>query len=114
MKTMENLQELFEDTIKDLYNAEKQFLKAMPKMMKVAQSPKLKTAIEAHIAQSEGQVQRLEKVAEMGGFKTSGKECKAAKGLVEEASEHLEEGQPGATMDAAIIASAQKNEHYEI
>ena len=111
---MENLQELFEDTIKDLYNAEKQFLKAMPKLMKAAQDPQLKAAIQTHISQSEGQVQRLEKVAEMGGFKTSGKVCKAAQGLVEEANEHLEEGKPGPTLDAAIIACAQKNEHYEI
>ena len=111
---MENLQELFEDTIKDLYNAEKQFLKAMPKLLKAATDPQLKAAIEAHITQSEGQVQRLEKVAELGGFKPSGKVCKAAQGLVEEANEHLEEGKPGATLDAAIICCAQKNEHYEI
>ena len=111
---MENLQELFEDTIKDLYNAEKQFLKAMPKLMNAAQSPELKKAIESHITQSEGQVQRLEKVAALGGFTPTGKVCKAAQGLVEEANEHLEEGKPGPTLDAAIICCAQKNEHYEI
>ena len=111
---MENLQELFEDTIKDLYNAEKQFLKAMPKLLKAAQSPELKRSIENHIAQSEVQVQRLEKVAEIGGFKPTGKVCKAAQGLVEEADEHVEEGKPGPTLDAAIICCAQKNEHYEI
>lgn len=111
---MENLQELFEDTIKDLYNAEKQLLKAMPKLMAAAQNEELKAAIETHIGQTEVQIQRLEKVAELGGFKPTGKVCKAAQGLVEEAAEHLEEGKPGATLDAAIIACAQKNEHYEI
>lgn len=82
--------------------------------MKAAQSPELKKAIETHIAQSERQVVRLKKVAEMGGFKPTGKVCKAAQGLVEEANEHLEEGARGATLDAAIIACAQKDEHYEI
>lgn len=111
---MENLKELFEDTIKDLYNAEKQFIKAMPKLMKAARNPRLKAAIETHLRQSEVQVQRLEKVAALGSFKPTGKVCKAAQGLVEEAGEHLEEGKPGPTLDAAIIACGQKNEHYEI
>lgn len=111
---MENLQNLFEDTIKDLYNAEKQFLKAMPKLVKAAQNEKLKAAIDEHIAQSEEQVKRLEQICESGGFKPSGKVCKAAQGLVEECAEHLEEYEPGPTLDAAIISCAQKNEHYEI
>ena len=111
---MENLQELFEDTIKDIYNAEKQFLKAMPKLMKATENTKLQKAIESHITQTEEQVRRLEQVAEMGGFKPSGKVCKAAQGLVEEADEHLKEVEAGPTLDAAIIACAQKNEHYEI
>ncbi|HLO99449.1 MAG TPA: ferritin-like domain-containing protein [Fimbriimonas sp.] len=111
---MENLQELFEDTIKDLYNAEKQLLKAMPKLMEAAQNEELKAAIKTHMGQTEVQIQRLEKVAELGDFKPSGKVCKAAQGLVDEATEHLEEGKPGATLDAAIISCAQKNEHYEI
>lgn len=111
---MDNLQELYEDTIKDLYNAEKQFLRGMPKLMKAAQSPKLKKLIENHVKQSEGQVKRLEEVAKLGGFKPSGKVCLAASGLVDECNEHLEEGKPGSTLDAAIIACAQKNEHYEI
>ena len=81
---MENLQALYEDSVKDLHNAEKQFLKAMPKLMKAAQNVKLKAAIEGHIAQSEVQVERLTKVAANGGFKPTGKVCKAAQGLVEE------------------------------
>ena len=111
---METLQDLFEDTIKDLYNAEMQFLKAMPKLMKASQDPQIRAAIENHMSQSDGQMRRLEKVAELGGFIPTGKACKAAQGLVEEAREHLEEGKLGPTLDAAIICCAQKNEHYEI
>lgn len=111
---MENLQELFEDTIKDLYNAEKQFLKAMPKLVTAAQDSKLKRTIQDHMVQTEAHISRLEEVAKIGGFKPTGKVCKAAQGLVEECQEHLEEGTPGPTLDAAIICCAQKNEHYEI
>ena len=111
---METLQELYQESIKDVYSAEKQFLKAMPKLLKKARNESLKAAIEAHIAQSEGHVERLEKIGELGGFKLSGVVCKAAQGLVEECKEHLEEGEPGPVLDAAIVACAQKNEHYEI
>jgi ferritin-like metal-binding protein YciE len=111
---METLQELYEDSVKDMYSAEKQFLKAMPKLMKAARNESLKKAIEAHIEQSKGHAARLEEVAKLGGFKPTGKVCLAAKGLVEETEEHLKEGKPGPVMDAAIIACAQKNEHYEI
>jgi ferritin-like metal-binding protein YciE len=112
--TMETLQELYEESIKDVYSAEKQFLKAMPRLLKAARNESLKSAIENHIAQSEGHVDRLEKIGELGGFKLSGVVCKAAQGLVEEVKEHLEEGEPGPVLDAAIVACAQKNEHYEI
>jgi len=108
------LQKLFEDTVKDLYNAEKQFLKAMPKMSKAATSPDLKAAIDAHIQQTEGHVERLARVAELLEIKPTGKVCKAAQGLVEEAEEHLEEVKEGPVLDAAITICAQKNEHYEI
>ncbi|RYG27023.1 ferritin-like domain-containing protein [bacterium] len=111
---METLQELYEDSIKDIYNAEKQFLKAMPKLLKAARNESLKKAIESHIEQTKGQVARLEEAAKLGGFKPTGKVCLAAKGLVEETEEHLKEGKPGPVMDAAIVACAQKNEHYEI
>lgn len=111
---METLQELYEDSIKDVYSAEKQFLKAMPRLLKAARNEELKAAIENHIAQTESQIERLEKIGESGGFKLSGKVCKAAQGLVEESKEHLEEGDPGPVLDAAIVACAQKNEHYEI
>ena len=111
---METLQELYEESIKDVYSAEKQFLKAMPKLMKNARNESLKAALETHLHQSEGHIERLEKIGELGGFKLSGVVCKAAQGLVEECKEHLEEGKPGPVLDAAIVACAQKNEHYEI
>ncbi len=111
---METLQELYQDSIKDVYSAEKQFIRAMPKLAKKAQSETLKEALHTHLEQSQVQVERLEQIAEAGGFKLRGKVCKAAQGLVEEAQEHLEEGTPGPVLDAAIVACAQKNEHYEI
>lgn len=110
----DSLQKLFEDTVKDLYNAEKQFLKAMPKMSKAAQNPLLKKAIDRHITQTEGQIKRLEEVAQFLEIRPTGKVCKAAQGLVEEAEEHLEEVEPGPVLDAALVVCAQKNEHYEI
>ena len=111
---METLQELYQDAVKDVYSAEKQFLRAMPKLAKKAQSESLKEALHTHMEQSQGHVEKLEQIGELGGFKLRGKVCKAAQGLVEEAQEHLEEGQPGPVLDAAIVACAQKNEHYEI
>ena len=111
---METLQELYQESIKDVYSAEKQFLRAMPKLAKKAQSESLKEALHTHMEQSQTQVERLEQIAEAGGFKLRGVVCKAAQGLVEEAQEHLQEGKPGPVMDAAIVACAQKNEHYEI
>ncbi len=111
---METLNELFEDSIKDIYNAEKQFLKAMPKVMKKTVNEELKASIQTHIDQTEKQIERLEQVAQAGGFKPTGKVCHAAQGLVEECQEHLSEGKPGAVLDAAIIGCLQKNEHYEI
>jgi ferritin-like metal-binding protein YciE len=111
---MDTLQKLFEDTVKDLYNAEHNFLKAMPKLMKSAESESLKQAIEAHIEQSKVHVERLDELAKQMGFKPGGMACKASQGLVAEAQEHLEEYETGPVLDAAIIACAQKNEHYEI
>jgi ferritin-like metal-binding protein YciE len=112
--TMDTLQKLLEDSIKDLYSAEKQFLKAMPKLAEASQDVKLKAGIEAHIKETEGHVSRLEEVAKLLEIKPTGIVCKAAKGLVEEAEEHLEEYKPGPVLDAAIVECAQKNEHYEI
>ena len=109
------LEKFFEDSLKDIYWAEKQLLKALPKMQKAATTEELQTAIEEHIAQTEGHVSRLEQVFEIFGKKAQAKKCEAMAGLVKEGEEVVEETEDGSmTRDAAIIVSAQKVEHYEI
>lgn len=108
------LNDVFQDTVKDIYNSEQQLLKAMPKLMDAAQNPKLKEAIKTHIAQTEEHVRRIEQVAEKLGFDPNGVVCQGTMGLVKEAQEHIEEFAGNAAGDAAIVAAAQKNEHYEI
>ncbi len=100
--------------MKDIYNSEQQLLKAMPKLQEAAQNPKLKEAIGKHITQTEEQVRRIEEVAKILGFDPGGVVCQATVGLIKEAQEHIEEFAGNAAGDAAIIACAQKNEHYEI
>jgi ferritin-like metal-binding protein YciE len=111
---MESLQDLLVEEMRDIYNAEKQFLKAAPKMAKKASSPQLKKAFETHMRETEGQVQRLEKIFEKLGKKPTGKKCAAMEGLIEEGKEMMGEDMEDDTMDAALIAIAQKIEHYEI
>jgi len=108
------LNDVLQDTIKDIYNSEQQLLKAMPKMQEAAQNPRLKEAIGKHIVQTQEQVRRVEQVAQKLGFDPNGVVCQATVGLVKEAQEHIEEFAGSAAGDAAIIACAQKNEHYEI
>ena len=109
-----DLHELFLDELSDLYSAEKQLTKALPKMLKAAQSEELKSAIESHLKETEGHVERLESVFQSLNEKVKRKTCAAMEGLVEEASELLQEQKGKASLDAAIIAAAQKVEHYEI
>ena len=111
---MDTLNELFEDQIKDLYSAEKQLLKALPKMAKKATTPELKSGFEKHLKQTEGHVERLSKIAEMWEFKPTGKKCKAMEGLIEECREVVSEKGEKAVIDVALIAAAQRIEHYEI
>lgn len=111
---MDTVNELFEDQIKDLFNAENQLLKALPKMAKKASSQKLKKGFEAHLKQTEDHVTRLNKIAEMWQFRPSGKKCKAMEGLIKEGAEVLEEDGNEIVIDAALIAAAQRVEHYEI
>lgn len=111
---MDTLNELFEDQIKDLYSAEKQLLKALPKMAKKATTPELKSGFEKHLKQTEGHVERLTKIAEMWEFKPTGKKCKAMEGLIEEGQEVISEKGEKAVIDVALIAAAQRIEHYEI
>jgi ferritin-like metal-binding protein YciE len=111
---MKTLNDLFQDTIRDIYSSEKLLLKAMPDMAQAAQNPRLQQAIQKHITQTEEHVRRVEQVAQKLGFDPSGVTCQGTVGLVKEAQEHIEEFGGSATGDAAIIACAQKSEHYEI
>jgi ferritin-like metal-binding protein YciE len=108
------LQELFVEQIRDLYDAEKQLVKALPKMAKAAESEELAEGLRSHLVETQRHVSRLEDVFGMVGIPAKGKTCKAMKGLVEEGSEALQEDEKGALRDLAIIAAAQRVEHYEI
>lgn len=110
----EGLRELYHDSLKDIYWAEKALLKALPKMAKNATTPSLITAIDEHIAVTEEQITRLEKVFELAGKKAVAKKCEAMDGLIKEGKDILESTEPGAVRDAGIIAASQKIEHYEI
>jgi ferritin-like metal-binding protein YciE len=111
---METLEKLFEETLKDVYFAEKQIIKSLPKMAKKTKTPKLKQAFEEHLEQTKGQVQRLDQIFKLLGKKSSGKECPALLGLVEEAEELMSETKDPAVLDAGLIGCAQAVEHYEI
>ena len=111
---LNTLQKLYTDELRDLYNAENQLLKALPKMAKAASSEELKEAFEQHLEQTKGHVKRLEQVFEELDEKPKGKTCRAMKGLIQEGSEILEEDGEKSVRDAGIIVAAQKVEHYEI
>jgi ferritin-like metal-binding protein YciE len=111
---MESLKDLFVDELRDMLSAEKQIVSALPKMAKGANSPQLKTAFEEHLAQTRGHVERLKQVFETVGKSARSKHCKGMEGLLEEGSELLEEDADPDVLDAALIAAAQKVEHYEI
>lgn len=108
------LMELFEDSLKDIYWAEKALTKALPKMIKKATSPELVEALTSHLAETEEQVTRLESVFESIEIKATAKKCEAMEGLLKEAESIMEDCEKGAMRDAGIISAAQKVEHYEI
>jgi ferritin-like metal-binding protein YciE len=108
------LKELYIDELKDIYNAENQLVKALPKMAKAANSEELRTGFEEHLEQTRGHVQRLEQIFKELGEKPSGKKCKGMEGLVAEGQEMMSEDFEGDVMDAALISAAQRVEHYEI
>jgi ferritin-like metal-binding protein YciE len=111
---LDSLKELYIDELRDLYNAENQLVKALPKMAKGASTPELQTAIEQHLQETKGQVNRLETIFKDLGVNAKGKRCRAMEGLIEEGKEVLDaDGEP-AVLDAALIAAAQRVEHYEI
>jgi ferritin-like metal-binding protein YciE len=111
---LDTLQKLYTSELRDLYNAENQLLKALPKMAKAASSEELKDAFEKHLEQTKSHVERLERVFEELDEKPKGKTCRAMKGLVEEGSEILQQDGEESVLDAGIIVAAQKVEHYEI
>ena len=110
----EGLRELYIEELKDLYNAENQLVKALPKMAKAASSDELRQGFEEHLEQTKGHVQRLEQIFQALDENPKGKKCKGMEGLLEEGSEVMQEDFEGALMDAAIIGAAQRVEHYEI
>ena len=109
-----NLNDLFLDTLKDIYYAEKQILKALPKMAKAAHSVQLRAAFEKHHGETEGQVERLERVFALIGKPARGKTCEAIQGLLDEGKEIMEEYKGTEALDAGMVAAAQAVEHYEI
>lgn len=110
-KTLENL---FEDTLRDIYYAERQILKALPKMAKAANSEELAAGFETHRQETEGHVERLEQVFEMLGKRPRGKTCDAILGIIEEGKEIMDEYKDATALDAGLAASAQAVEHYEM
>lgn len=108
------LEDLFEDSLKDIYWAEKALVKALPKMHKNATDPKLKAAIEKHYNETKVHVKRLEECFASLGKKAQAKKCDAMQGLLDEGKSIMEETEPGAVRDAGIVAASQKVEHYEI
>lgn len=111
---MATLEDLYTDLLKDLYSAEKQLVKALPKMAKNAQSPDLQRAFQEHLKQTEGHVERIERIFTEHGGSPRGKKCVGMEGLVEEGNELLQEDVEPDVLDAGLIAAAQKVEHYEI
>ena len=111
---IESLHDLFVNELRDLYNAENQLVKALPRMAKAASSDDLRQALEDHLEQTRGHVERLEQVFERLGLKAKGKKCEAMEGIIEEGKNLLAEDLEPAILDAGIIGGAQKVEHYEM
>lgn len=111
---VESLKDLLIYEISDMYNAEKQIIKALPKMVEVATNPMLKTAFEGHLKETENQVVRLEQIFKLLDVKIESEKCDALKGLIKEAEELMKHVKDNDVMDAALIMAAQKVEHYEI
>ncbi len=111
---LDTLETLYISELRDLYSAENQLLKALPKMAKGASSPELKDAFEKHLEQTKGHVQRLERLFDQLDESPKGKTCQAMKGLIKEGSEILKENGEDSVLDAGLIVAAQKVEHYEI
>jgi ferritin-like metal-binding protein YciE len=109
-----SLKELFVDELKDLYSAENQLVKALPKMAKAATDPDLKAGFEGHLKQTQGHVSRLERIMQSLGETPKGKKCKGMEGLIKEGAELIEEDPGDEELDAGLISAAQRVEHYEM
>jgi ferritin-like metal-binding protein YciE len=114
MATQKKLEDLFEDTLKDIYYAERQITKALPKMAKAAQSQELRAGFEHHLEQTEGHIDRLEQIFEMMDKRARGKTCDAILGIIEEGKTIMDEFKGTDALDAGLISAAQAVEHYEI
>jgi ferritin-like metal-binding protein YciE len=114
MPQTETLHEVFLEELKDVYDAEKQLTKALPKLAKAANSQELRTAFEHHLEETEGHVERLEQIFESLDEKAKGKRCKGIAGIIEEGEQVMKEDFDGSAKDAALIAGGQRAEHYEI
>jgi ferritin-like metal-binding protein YciE len=112
--TKDSLQELYIDELKDLFSAENQITKALPKMAKAASSDELRQGFEEHLEQTKGQIERLQQIFQMLGEKGTGKKCMGMEGLLKEGAEVMGEDYEDSVMDAALISAAQRVEHYEI
>ena len=112
--SVESIEDLLLDELKDLYSAEKQITKALPKMVKAASTRELSTAFDSHLQETKGHVERLEQIFRKLGKKGTGKICEGMKGVLEEGSEVVQEIEKGPIRDAGLIAAAQRVEHYEI
>ena len=110
----QGLKELYIEELKDLYNAETQLVKALPKLARAASSEELRRGFEDHLEQTKGHVERLQKIFDMLEESPKGKKCKGMEGLIEEGAEVTEEDYEGSLLDAALIGTAQRVEHYEI
>ncbi|WP_144630796.1 ferritin-like domain-containing protein [Bordetella genomosp. 13] len=114
MAKIKTLQDLFIHELSDIYSAEKQLTRALPKLARAASDPKLAEAFRSHLEETQGQVERIDRIVEASDFKLKRMKCMAMEGLVEEGAEVIEEVEEGPVRDAALIAAAQKVEHYEI
>lgn len=114
MAKQKMLEDLFLETLKDIYYAERQIVKALPKMAKAAESDELRKAFENHLEETHGQIERLQKVFEMCGKRAQGKTCEAIQGLIEEGEEIIDEFSDSPAIDAGLISAGNAVEHYEI
>jgi ferritin-like metal-binding protein YciE len=114
MSSMESLEDLMQDELKDIYDAEKQLTKALPKLARKASNDQLREALEQHLQETEGHIERLDQVFELLGLPARGKKCEGMKHLIDEGNDMISDADEEGTRDAVMIASAQKVEHYEI